>query len=294
MRSDGLDPHTIECHHQCLQKTVLKAVGDIDIENLKKTDSVKIKELGRGQGSTGDRRAILTFRKLLGFIVDDGHRLNFDWRNIDIPQILLKEVVALDRADVQMIRDELTENHNAYWMKRRFFSNLRTRAIVELALHTGLRLSECIGININDIDWKREEIDYTNIKTGKKRTKSIVGATQYIREYLAARTDQCPALFVASGPFGRPAKNADRMKEDGVKSCFRELKIRLKKRGLRKSFHFHMLRKTYVTFLLEGKVDLKSVQYQADHQSERTTLRYYAAVNAKHSQKENDRVMKDI
>lgn len=288
MKADGLDPHTIYQHKRVLIKAVFVAVGGKTVENLKRLEHVKVKEEGRKHGSSGERHAILTYRKLLGFVEDSGYKLDFDWHTIPIPREIQKEVISLDKDDITLIRQELSSISKGLYRDRRSFSNLRTRALVELGLHTGLRLSECLTANRKDIDWEKETIDYINCKTGKKRTKSIVGATEHIKEYMNARVDDCEALFIGTKNVGM------RLKEDGIKSIFRELKVRLKAAGLRKNFHFHMLRKTYVTFLLRGKVDLKSVQYLADHASERTTLRYYTAVNNEYSQKENDRVMKDV
>ncbi len=291
MKTDGLCDHTIECHSHMLFNSIQKAVGSMHIEDLKKIDSAKVKMWGSQQGITGDYRAVITYRRLLCFITDSGYPLNFDWRNIEIPKQILKDVVSLDNDEIAIIREELSTSGNQYWAQRRHFSNLRTRAMFELGLHTGLRLGEIIQLNVDDLDLQKEKVEYVNIKTGKPRRKSMVGATKYLQEYIAARNDENPALFITTGPFGRPTKDAERLTRIGVKSHLRKLKKRLKDRGLRKNFHFHLLRKTYVTRLLREKVDLKSVQWLADHASERTTLRYYASVNHEYAEAENDRVM---
>ena len=66
--------------------------------------------------------------------------------------------------------------------------DLRNRAIVEILYGTALRLSECINLDVDDIDKRRRTLEVRNGKGNKDRTiplmKSALGATQ---DYLALR-----------------------------------------------------------------------------------------------------------
>lgn len=289
--------HTIECHSHLLFNAIQRAVGDVLIAELRKIDAVKVKAEARSVSSSGELRATIVFRRLLSFIVDCGEKLNFDWRDIEIPYGVSVRVVALEPDDIEIIRTELSSvEEGVYALKRRVFTNARTRAMFELSLHTGLRLSEVLSVQIKDLDFRKEKIDFTDIKSGLKYTRPIKGATKHIQDYLSLRDDDCPALFVTTSSSGRygKEKGARPLEKESIKSNFYELKKRLKIRGLRKDFHFHMVRKSYVTQLLRKGVDIKSVQWLARHASERTTLKYYAAVNEEFAEEENNRVMENF
>ena len=89
-------------------------------------------------------------------------------------------------------------------------STVRDRTIVCFLLATGCRISEAVGLNRDSISWT----DMSCKVYGKGAKERIVYidtvAAMYLKQYLAERADDCPALFVSrhadpgSGPRAGP------------------------------------------------------------------------------------------
>ncbi len=143
---------------------------------------------------------------------------------------------------------------------------LRDIAILELLYSSGLRVSELVGINLNDLD-----LDNLTVKVlGKGNKERIVPvgskAAQALREYLHARLGMNPAaehLFVNS--------RGGRL---NVRSVDRIIKKYAVLAGIPKNVSPHVLRHTFATHLLGGGADLRAIQEMLGHKSLSTTQRY--------------------
>lgn len=92
---------------------------------------------------------------------------------VRLPKIHEKEIIRLDIDEVALLLDEveqgenLTEKQKAYHNK----TKLRDLAIMTLLLGTGIRVSECVGLNIADIDFKNGGIRI--YRKGRQRSNGI-------------------------------------------------------------------------------------------------------------------------
>ncbi len=80
---------------------------------------------------------------------------------VDVPKIHEKSIIRLDTDEVVLLLehiehagDTLTGQKRAYWEK----TKERDLAIVTLLLGTGIRVSECVGLDIEDVDFKNNGI----------------------------------------------------------------------------------------------------------------------------------------
>lgn len=94
------------------------------------------------------------------------------------------------------------------------------------------------------------------------------------------RNEKFPPLFVNLMGERLPAGSARRSMVEAMH-----------KAGIKKRIHPHIFRSTHATNLLEGGANIKAVQYLLGHESERTTLRHYAAVNKSHAKEEHQRIL---
>lgn len=138
----------------------------------------------------------------------------------------------------------------------------RDRAILETFYSTGIRVSELVGLNPDDIDF-----DSGLVKVfGKGRKERIVPigqkAIDALRAYLAARPFSAEALFSNMRGGRLTVRSIDRI----VKKYVRRID--------QPNMVPHSLRHTFATHLLEGGADLRSVQEMLGHASLSTTQRY--------------------
>lgn len=147
-------------------------------------------------------------------------------------------------------------------MLRKHAKTKRNLAIIETLYSTGCRVSELCRINKNDING--EEI----IVFGKGNKERIVylnaKAIVAIKDYLACRKDENPALFVSCRkPFSRISKGAleDLMRQIG------------KRAGIDKC-HPHRFRRTAATIALNRGMPIEQVQKMLGHENIETTTLY--------------------
>jgi tyrosine recombinase XerC len=144
----------------------------------------------------------------------------------------------------------------------------RDRALLETLYSTGMRVSELVGLNLDDVD----EISGTVIVRGKGKKERLcpIGATalQAVRTYLAKRPAQrrlkTPyALFVSQKGTRLTVRQVDRLIARYVRQT-----------GLPAAISPHSLRHSFATHLLEHGADLRSVQELLGHASLSTTQVY--------------------
>ena len=148
---------------------------------------------------------------------------------------------------------------------KRNCKTLRDHAIVSLLLSTLCRISEITALNIDDLDLENQEITVTG-KGNKQRKVFIDDITLMImREYIASRSDDNPALFVG--------KRHERLKPGGVRAMLKEIESRCEVENI----HPHRFRRTSITTLLLHGMPIQNVALLAGHSKIDTTMRYYAA-----------------
>lgn len=136
--------------------------------------------------------------------------------------------------------------------------NLKHKSIISLGYSVGLRVSEVINLKIEDIDSKRMII---NIKNGKGKKDRIVPLSQNILELLRNYFKKFkPTEYLFNG---------QNSLQYSTTSC-----NQIVKKYLGNNYHFHLLRHSCFTSLLENNTDLRIIQKLAGHNSSKTTEIY--------------------
>jgi len=142
-------------------------------------------------------------------------------------------------------------------------SGLRDRAILETFYSSGLRISELVGINIEDIDFIGGVIKVRG--KGKKERIVPIGdkAIEAIRAYIDKKKKESQALFLN--------KNGKKITDRGVRNIVAKY---MRISGVKQGASAHTLRHSFATHLLNRGADLRTVQELLGHVNLATTQIY--------------------
>ncbi|WP_205472164.1 site-specific tyrosine recombinase XerD [Nocardioides sp. SYSU D00038] len=147
---------------------------------------------------------------------------------------------------------------------------LRDRALLEVLYGTGARISEAVGLDVDDLDL----VDGTVLLRGKGSKERIVPVGSYAREAVEAYLVRGRTELVSAGR-GTPALflNA-RGGRLSRQSAWAVLTRHAERAGVTREVSPHTLRHSFATHLLEGGADVRVVQELLGHASVTTTQVY--------------------
>ncbi len=147
----------------------------------------------------------------------------------------------------------------------------RDRAILETLYSTGLRVSELVALNMEDVDFLGEVIHIRG--KGKKERIAPIGssALRAIQHYMECRTKRAQSNNNFDAKVLFVNKHGRRL---STRSVRRKMDKYLKIAGLDPEISPHTLRHSFATHMLNNGADLRSVQELLGHQSISTTQVY--------------------
>jgi integrase/recombinase XerC len=151
------------------------------------------------------------------------------------------------------------------------FVGIRDAAMLDLYYGCGLRLSELVGLDIKDIQFK-ERLVRVNGKGNKQRTVPLGPKTGAIlKRYLDARETKIAAEGAKGGMAIFLNNRGSRLTP---RSAGRIVKAYLLAASEKQKLSTHSLRHSFATHLLEAGANLRAVQQMLGHSSLRTTQKY--------------------
>jgi len=155
---------------------------------------------------------------------------------------------------------------------------LRDKAILETLFSTGLRVSELVKLNRDQVDLERKEFGVRG-KGNKIRVVFLSDtAAQWIERYLQARKDHFKPLYIRYSGAVNVQKSGEKMRLT-ARSIQRIVAKYAKRSGLPIEATPHTLRHSFATDLLISGADIRSVQEMLGHESIRTTQVYTHVTN---------------
>ena len=194
---------------------------------------------------------------------------------VRLPKLHDKEIIRLDIDEVAMLLDEVEQGESLTDRQKAYHDRTKVRdlALLTLLLGTGIRVSECVGLDIQDVDFKNGGI-HIHRKGGKEVTVYFGAEVEdALNDYLAERQRIDPepgsenALFLS---MQRKRMNV-RSVENLVKK-YAKIVTPLKK------ITPHKLRSTYGTNLYRETGDIYLVADVLGHSDVNTTKKHYAAL----------------
>jgi site-specific recombinase XerD len=139
----------------------------------------------------------------------------------------------------------------------------RDHALISLLALNGLRISEALGADIDDLDMDRGHRTLMILRKGGK----------HVTIPLAPRTARALDLYIGERTVGPIFTTVDGRRMDRS-AADRMVKRLARRAGITKRISPHSLRHSFITAALDAGVPLRDVQEAASHADPRTTMRY--------------------
>jgi len=206
------------------------------------------------------RIAMIVLRRFTRWLHVDGHTI-FSFDLISIPKnINGKKSYLTGEQIVKLIEQPKSKTR----------SGKRDKALLEVLFSTGLRVSELINLNTDQIKFENREIPVIG-KGGHTRVVFLSeNACRYLLSYLSTRIDSEPALFISVK--GTAHRLSARQIQNLVKKYVTSA-------GLPLEITTHSLRHSFATFLLGRGANLRDIQEMLGHKQIATTQLYTHVTN---------------
>jgi len=267
--SPDADPMSLHAHDTGTATAVAVATQvDVKIDQLllaTNTDCVRgyLAFLNEKQYSKATiARKLATLRSFYKFLVKRNHISANPVASIRTPKQEKKLPRFLEYEDIKKLLGTPPVNT---WL------GARDRAILETLYSTGIRVSELVALNMDDVDFLGEVVHVRG--KGKKERIAPIGssALQVIQHYMEYRNKRAQS----NGNFDSKVlfvnKHGRRL---STRSVRRKMDKYLKIAGLDPAISPHTLRHSFATHMLNNGADLRSVQELLGHQSLSTTQVY--------------------
>lgn len=220
----------------------------------------------------GKSRKLAAIRVMYKYYLRKGFITNDPAALVETPKIHDKDIIRLEANEVADLLDEVEKGENLTEREQLFHekTKLRDLAIVTTLVGTGIRVSECVGLNIDDIDF--DTYSFIVTRKGGKQAEIYFGEEvgSALLDYIDYRKEHPPvdendkALFLSN----RGKRISVRQVQIMVKK-YSQLCVKLKK------VTPHKLRSTFGTNLYLETGDIYLVADTLGHADVNTTTRHY-------------------
>lgn len=194
---------------------------------------------------------------------------------VELPKIHDKHITRLEVDEVAKLLDEVESGENLTKSQKRFHAYTKNRdlAILTLLLGTGIRVSECVGLNIDDIDFEVNGIKITR----KGGNEVVVYFGEEVKEALLTYLDERTKMNTMPS-HEKALFLSMQNKRLGVRSVQNLVKKYSQLITKLKNISPHKLRSTYGTNLYRETGDIYLVADVLGHKDVNTTKKHYAQI----------------
>src|SRR3989338_9162097 len=188
---------------------------------------------------------------------------------IELPKTESRSLKFLDREQVERLVNQPDVSAER---------GIRDKAIMEMLFSTGLRVSELVKLNIDQVNLERKEFGVIG-KGGKARVVFLSDtAAIWLEKYIAKRTDRYNPLFIRYAGNQEPVENSEKLRLT-PRSVQRLIEKYVRRARLPVKATPHVFRHSFATDLLINGADLRSVQEMLGHKNVSTTQIYTHVTN---------------
>ena len=224
---------------------------------------------------TGVKRKVSSLKSFYKYLYQKEMVENDPAARVLMPKLHEKEIIRLDVDEVALMLDQaesgdrLTERQKAFHEK----TKIRDLAILTLLLGTGIRVSECVGLDVNDVDFRNDGVR-VHRKGGKEQVVYFGDEVEEAllnwleeREHISPAEGSEDALFLSLQNRRMNVRSVENMVKKYARTAAPLKKITP-----------HKLRSTYGTSLYRETGDIYLVADVLGHNDVNTTRKHYAAL----------------
>ena len=272
---------------------------DIGIDILSQLNAQDIEEyldylkyyVKNGHEYTNDERAIKRKLSALRSMYNYFHKKRIIDENpvlqVDMPKLHKKQIIRLDNDEVDDLLNVVESGDRLTKKQAECHDKLKVRdmAILTLLLGTGMRVSECVGINLEDVDYINDRIKIVR----KGGYESFVYYGEEVRQALLDYMEERDEIDALEGH-----KNALFLSSQRRRITVRSVELLVKKYASTvtgKHITPHKLRSTYGTNLYKETGDIYLVADVLGHSDVNTTRKHYAELEEDRKKSVKDAVV---
>lgn len=226
---------------------------------------------------SGVMRKLSTLRSFFGYLHRSGRIQGNVAALVSLPKLHEKPILYLQQNEIERLLEETLSGENLTPTQKRYhrMTAVRDYAMLMLFLGTGIRISECVSLNLEDIDFSNLSL----LVTRKGGNQVILYFPQEVASALQAYLLQRPAFK----PLPDEA-SAMFLSLQHKRITRRAVQIMVKKYcllsvPLKKKMSPHKLRSTFATQLYHETEDIYLVAEALGHSDVNTTRKHYAAIS---------------
>lgn len=263
--------------------SILDEIGREDIEEYMEYLSYYVKDgVEYTNDERGKKRKLASLRSFYNYYYRNELIENNPAVLVPLPKLHDKEIIRMDPNEVAVLLDEVEDGGRLTKNEQRYHNKTKTRdlALLTLLLGTGIRVSECVGLDIQDVDFDNQRLKVRR----KGGYEDIVYFGEEVEEALFDYLEERERIIPLSGH-----ENAFFLSMQNRRITVRSVENLVKKYASRvtslKKITPHKLRSTYGTTLYQETGDIYLVADVLGHKDVNTTRKHYAAMQDENKRK---------
>lgn len=280
-----------------------KDIKEIDIDSLSHLSSLDIMEYQRylelnvddNNYHENNKKAIARkmspLRGMFKFMLEHKYIMEDPTALASLPKIKKdKNIIRMNSYEVRLLLDavkngssQMTKRQRAYLEKTKY----RDIAILTLMLNTGIRVSECVGLDLSDINFSDDS--FAIVRKGGAQDVLYFGEYVYdaLNDYIKLERKNINIVDENNKKALFLSLQGKRISVDAVENLVKKYS---KMVVPNKKITPHKLRSTYGTALYRETGDIRLVANVLGHENINTTIDYYAAIEDEHKRKARNAV----
>lgn len=261
--------NTVESYGRDIKQyiTYLNNTGITDLTSATKTTvlSYLLALQKQGRAASTVSRTLASLRSFYIFMIQRGNAKTDPTSNLEAPHVEKKPPQVMTSAEVELLLEQPVCTDN---------KGIRDKAMLELLYATGIRVSELINLNVNDVNL---QMSFIRCNTGRRERIVPMGNKAY--EALTAYMANVRNVMIKS-----PEEEALFVNCSGVRlsrqGFWKIIKHYQSSAGIEKDITPHTLRHSFAAHLLENGADLRAIQAMMGHADISSTQVYSNLMNS--------------